>query len=74
MYREQYREYAYWTAKNIWKSYIWTANKDMNESDPRSNVDYLSSTENKAWKKNSGLYTIWTHDLCNTSAALYQLS
>ena len=51
MYREQYREYAYWTAKNIWKSYIWTANKDMNESDPHSNVDYLSSTENKAWKK-----------------------
>ena len=49
MYREQYREYAYWMAKNIWKSYIWTANKDMNESDPRSNVDYLSSTENKAW-------------------------
>ena len=74
MYREQYREYAYWMAKNIWKSYIWTANKDVNESDPRSNVDYLSSTENKAWKKNSGLYMIWTHDLCNTSAALYQLS
>ena len=46
----------------------------MNESDPPSNVDYLSNTENKAWKKNSGLYTIWTHDLCNTSAALYQLS
>ena len=24
--------------KNIWKSYIWTADKDMNESDPRSDV------------------------------------
>ena len=23
--------------------------------------------------KNSGLYGIWTHDLCDTSAALYQL-
>ena len=23
----------------------------MNESDPRSNVHYLSSSENKAWKK-----------------------
>ena len=22
--------------KNIWKSYIWTADKDVNESDPRS--------------------------------------
>ena len=25
-------------------------------------------------KKNSGLYGIWTHDLCDTSAVLYQLS
>ena len=59
--------------KNIWKSYIWTADKDVNESDPRSNVHYLGSSENKAWK-NSGLYGIWTHDLCDTGAALYQLS
>ena len=48
----------------------------MNESDPRSDVRYLGSSENKAWKKkkNSGLYGIWTHDLCDTGAALYQLS
>ena len=25
-------------------------------------------------EKNSGLYGIWTHDLCDTSAVLYQLS
>ena len=25
-------------------------------------------------EKNSGLYRIWTHNLCNTGAALYQLS
>ena len=25
-------------------------------------------------EKNSGSYGIWTHDLCGTSAALYQLS
>ena len=37
--------------KNIWKSYIWTVDKDANESDPRSNVHYLGSSENKAWKK-----------------------
>ena len=37
--------------KNIWKSYIWTADKDVNESDPRSNVHYLGSSENKAWKE-----------------------
>ena len=35
--------------KNIWKSYIWTADKEVNESDPRSNVHYLGSRENKAW-------------------------
>ena len=25
-------------------------------------------------EKNSGLYGMWTHDLCDTGAALYQLS
>ena len=25
-------------------------------------------------EKNSGLYGIWTHDLCDTGAALYWLS
>ena len=33
-----------YTVKNIWKSYIWTADKDMNESDPRSDVRYLGSS------------------------------
>ena len=47
---------------------------NMNESDPRSDVHYLGSSENKPWKKISGLYGIWTHDLCDTGAALYQLS
>ena len=36
------------------------------------NRHYLSSGEIKAWKKNSGLYGIWTHDLFDTSAALYE--
>ena len=56
--------------KNIWKSYIWTADKEVNESEPRSNVHYLKIRP----EKNSGLYGIWTHDLCDTGAALYQLS
>ena len=43
---------------------------NMNESDPRSDMHYLGSSENKAWKK----IQIWTHDLCDTGAALYQLS
>ena len=37
------------------------------ESNLHSNEHYLSSSENKAWK-NSGLYGIWAHDLCNASA------
>ena len=28
----------------------------MNESDPRSDVHYLSSSENKAWKKISDTF------------------
>ena len=43
------------------------------EGDLRSNEHYLSGSENKVWKT-SGLYGIWTHDLCDTGAVLYQLS
>ena len=35
-------------------------------SDLHSNEHYLSSSEINAWKKNSGLYEIWTHDFCDT--------
>ena len=38
-----------------------------------NNEHYLSNSENKAWK-NSGLYGIWTHDLCDTGVVLYQQS
>ena len=48
------------SVKNIWKSYIWTADKDVNKSDPRRNVHYYRPDLN--------------HDLCDTDAALYQLS
>ena len=44
------------------------------ESDLHSNEHNLSNSEKKAWKKNSGLYGIWTNDLCDTGAVLYQLS
>ena len=43
------------------------------ESDLRSNEHYLSSSENKAWKK-LGLHEIWAHDPCVTDAVLYLLS
>ena len=40
----------YYTVKNIWRSYIWTADKEMNESDLRSDVHYLGNSENKPVK------------------------
>ena len=42
-------------------------------SDSRSYEHYWTSSWNKAWK-NSGPNGIRTHDLCDTGAALYQLS
>ena len=41
--------------------------------DHRSYTQLKSICEIKAWK-NSGLNGIWTHDLCDTGAVLYQLS
>ena len=38
-------------------------------SDLRSYEHYLSRSEKKAWN-NSGLYGIWTHDLCDAGAVL----
>ena len=55
--------------------YFWLINKE--ESDPCSNEHYISSNGNKVRNKtgkNSGLYGIWTHDLCDTGAVLHQLS
>ena len=63
-----------WTAVNIWKSY-----KDMNMKAIFAHflthlTHFLSSSEKKGWKKKSGLHRIWTYDLCDTGAVLYQLS
>ena len=52
-------------AVNLWKPYVCIAVEQTNRSDPRS--------WNKAWK-NSGPNGIWTHDLCDTGAALHQLN
>ena len=48
--------------------------KDQIEERSLQLLHNLSSCEKKAWKKNSGLIGIQTHDLCNASAVLYQLS
>ena len=42
------------------------------ERDLCGNEHHLRSSENIVWK-NSGLNGIWTHDLCNTGAVLWQL-
>ena len=45
--------------------------KKWDMSDPHSYEQYWTSSWNESWKKNSGLYEIWSCDLCDTSAALY---
>ena len=39
----------------------------------RSNEHYLSNRETKAWKRFKPV-RVWTHELCDTDAALHQLS
>ena len=58
---------------DIWKSYICTAVKKW----IWKILLAINTTELVVEirpEKNSGLYGIWTYDLCNTRAVLYQLS
>ena len=48
--------------------------KNYMKEDHRSYKRNFCSCEKKALKKKLGLYRIRTLDLCNTGAALYQLS
>lgn len=58
----------------IYESYIIELRlKNEYGNDLHSNKHDLSSSEKEAWK-NSGLYGIRTHDLCDTGVVLYQLS
>ena len=47
----------FWILYNTWKlkkknqKLLTKSNHNMNESDPRSDMHYLGSSENKAWKK-----------------------
>ena len=59
---------------NIWKLYIWTADKDVNMKEIFAVIITTQAVVKIMPEKNSGLYGIWTHDLCDTGAALYQLS
>ena len=53
---------------------MWTADKEVN-------MKAIFAVMNTTWavvkirlQKNSDVYGIWTHDLCDTGAVLYQLS
>ena len=53
---------------------MWTADKEVN-------MKAIFAVMNTTWavvkirlEKNSDVYGIWTHDLCDTGAVLYQLS
>ena len=59
---------------NIWNIYFELRMKDQIEERSSQLLRNLSSCEKKAWKKNSGLIGIRTHDLCDASAVLYQLN
>ena len=55
--------------ENIWKSYYRL--RDEYESYLLSNENYRSSGENKAWKS-VVVHGIWTQDVCDIGAVLYQ--
>ena len=60
---------------NIWKIIFVQCGEETNINDPRSYEHYCTSSWNKTWKKiqaRTGFEPI--HDLCDTGAALYQLS
>ena len=59
---------------NTWKSYMWTADEDVNMKAIFAVMNTTRAVVKIRPEKNSGLYGIWIHDLCNTGAVLYQLS
>ena len=61
-------------AVNIWKLYICTA---VEKKNIESILAVMNTTELVVGirpEKDLGSYGIWTHDLCGTGTALYQLS
>ena len=59
---------------NLWKPYMWTADKDVNMKAIFAAMSTTWAVVKIRPEKNSGLYRIWTHDLCDTCAVLYRLS
>ena len=62
---------SYWDWALTWFTIKWDSRV---KSDHRSKFSNLSNWKEEAWKKNQGLNGIWTRDLRDTGAMLYQLS
>ena len=65
---------AWIMAVNIWKSYMCAAAEETNIEAILTAMNTNELVAETRHEKNSGLYGIWTHNLCNTGAVLYQLS
>ena len=50
---------------NIWKSYMWTVDKDMNMKAIFAVMNTTQAVVKIRPKKDLGLYIIWTYDLYN---------
>ena len=55
------------------KSYVHCGLKELVEYEGNMNMNMMNTTSTVMEIK-SGLYGIWTHDLCDTGAMLYQLT
>ena len=60
--------------EDVWKSCMWTAVEETNMEAILAGINTTLVVVKIRPEKNSGPYGIWTHDLCDTGAALYQLS
>ena len=65
---------GYYMTVDIWKSYMCTAGEEINIEAILTVMNTTELVVEIRPEKNSGLSGIWTHDLCNTGAALYQLN
>ena len=56
--------------EDVWKSYMWTAVEETNMEAILAGINTTLVVVKIRPEKNSGPYGIWTHDLCDTGAAL----
>ena len=61
-------------AVNVWKSYVCTVVEETNKETILAVMNNTELVVKIRPEKNSGPNGIWTHDLRDTGAVLYQLS